>query len=83
MAFSLPHATSHLLLKWPSILSLLFRVERRSSSSSSSCQHSSLQKMLSIFTQTAQTSASEPQQSPADEGRKSGAPLGYSSCTIA
>ncbi|CDW95248.1 hypothetical protein [Sporisorium scitamineum] len=27
--------------------------------------------MLSIFTQTAQTSASEPQQSPADEGRKS------------
>ncbi|SJX66149.1 mating factor a2.1 [Sporisorium reilianum f. sp. reilianum] len=41
--------------------------------------------MFSIFTQTIQTSASEPQQSPADEGRggKNGAPLGYSSCTIA
>nr|DBA11501.1 TPA_inf: a1.2 [Sporisorium graminicola] len=39
--------------------------------------------MFSIFAQTVQTSASETQQSPTNEGRGDGAPLGYSSCTIA
>nr|WJN24986.1 mating factor a1.3 [Pseudozyma flocculosa] len=36
--------------------------------------------MFSIFTQPAQTSASEQEQTPVNNG---GAPLGYSSCTIA
>nr|AEY62478.1 mating factor a1.2 [Anthracocystis walkeri]AEY62523.1 mating factor a3.2 [Anthracocystis walkeri] len=36
--------------------------------------------MISTFTQTAQTSASEQEQQPVNQG---GAPLGYSSCTIA
>nr|WJN24979.1 a3.2 [Pseudozyma thailandica] len=38
--------------------------------------------MFSIFTQTAQTSVSEPQQQPADQGR-SGSGIGYSSCVVA
>lgn len=40
-------------------------------------------KMLSIFAQTAQTSASEPQSSPAGQGRDNGSPIGYSSCVVA
>ncbi|KIS69864.1 a1-specific pheromone [Mycosarcoma maydis] len=40
--------------------------------------------MLSIFAQTTQTSASEPQQSPtAPQGRDNGSPIGYSSCVVA
>nr|ALS87615.1 mating fator 1.2 [Ustilago esculenta]QBH67508.1 pheromone Mfa1.2 [Ustilago esculenta]QBH70109.1 mating factor 1.2 [Ustilago esculenta] len=39
--------------------------------------------MFSIFTQPAQSSVSETQPSPADEGRGGGAPLGYSTCIVA
>ncbi|SNX82061.1 uncharacterized protein MEPE_00767 [Melanopsichium pennsylvanicum] len=39
--------------------------------------------MFSIFAQPAQTSISEPQQTPADQRRSTGDPYGYSSCVVA